>query len=181
MDWYLSSYQKQQASLKPQFPHLALKLPLTANILSPHTGHGLCEAPGSSSMPLSSHSKVLNFSLAIQPMDQSQVVMILDYAALAVDAVGILLLVYGAALAVAGMLRAEMGRKALFDDYESIKRSFIQKIILALDFFVAADLMRLVTLTDISGILSLALIVAIRTVLSWSLSKEMRARKEAKA
>ena len=108
------------------------------------------------------------------------VIALLDYAATAVDAVGIVLLLYGAASATLSILRAEALRKSLFEDYEALKRAFIQKIILALDFFVAADLIRLATVSDITSILSLALIVAIRTVLSWSLSKEMRAKKETK-
>lgn len=111
-------------------------------------------------------------------VDTGLIIDFLDYSAYALYAVGIVLVIYGALLSVIGILRAEFARKKLFEEYEGTKRLFIQKIILALDFFVAADLIRLILITDINGVLILALIVAIRTVLSWSLSKEIRGQKE---
>lgn len=109
-------------------------------------------------------------------MDVSLVTDFLNYAAIAIDAVGVAILIYGALLSFIGIVRSEISRKMIFDAYENVKRGLIQKIILSLDFFVSADLIRLVLVSDIQGILSLALIVAIRTVLSWSLNKEIQNR-----
>ncbi len=70
-----------------------------------------------------------------------------------------------------------MAGKKTLADYENSKQVLIQRIILALDFFVAADLLRLFTASSTNDILSLALIVAIRIALNWSLSKEMGPRR----
>ncbi len=103
---------------------------------------------------------------------------LLNYVALAIDALGIILLIYGVIVAVVKMVRAELSRKNLFGDYEDAKLWFIQKIIISLDLFVASGLVRLVLATGINDILTVALTVAIRTVLSWSLTREIESAKK---
>lgn len=97
----------------------------------------------------------------------------LNYAAMAIDAVGIIIILYGCALTTVRIVAIELSKSQGFQEMEKGKRGLIQRIILALDFFVAADLLRLVVASGLDQIYSLALIVAIRTVLNWSLSKEM--------
>jgi uncharacterized membrane protein len=74
--------------------------------------------------------------------------------------------------------KAELSEKKTFHIYGNSKRAFIQRLILALDFFVAADLLHLVYASEISEIIPLALIVAIRIALNWSLNKEIHLHKE---
>ncbi len=102
----------------------------------------------------------------------------LETASLAIGAVGVLIVLYGALHAVYRIIRIEATHKKRFHHYEHAKRIFAQKIVFALDFFVAADLLQLAVAVTIDEILAIAFIVAIRTVLSWSLSREVHLHKE---
>ena len=93
-------------------------------------------------------------------------------------ALGIILLVYAVLLTVFRMIRIERGKDKRFHQYEHTKRVLTQKMILALDFFVAADLIQLTLVSNLQEIITIAFIVAIRTVLSWSLGKEVHLHKE---
>jgi uncharacterized membrane protein len=93
------------------------------------------------------------------------------------EAVGVLLIIYGSLLAVLGLIKIELKHKKKFHPYEHTKRVFIQKIIFGLDFFVAADLLRLVNPT-METIITIGSIVIIRTILSYSLSREIHLHKE---
>jgi uncharacterized membrane protein len=102
----------------------------------------------------------------------------LETASLAIGAVGVLILLYGVFHAVYRIIKIEAIHRKRFHHYEHAKRIFAQKIIFALDFFVAADLLRLAVAVNMDEIMSIAFIVAIRTVLSWSLSREVHLHKE---
>ena len=102
---------------------------------------------------------------------------LLGYATLAIQAAGIIIILHASLQAAASILKIEMSPKKMFSGYERSKLLLIQKIILALDFFVAADLIQLVMVSNVVEILSLALIVAVRIALNWSLSKEMNLHK----
>ncbi|MDE1798524.1 MAG: DUF1622 domain-containing protein [Candidatus Micrarchaeota archaeon] len=110
-------------------------------------------------------------------MDFTWVTDALGAAAIVIQAIGILLIIYGCARAAWKILRLDLTGQKAFGEYENSKRLLIQRIILALDFFVAADLIRLYIASSQSDILSLALIVAIRIALNWSLSKEIGPRR----
>jgi uncharacterized membrane protein len=95
-----------------------------------------------------------------------------------ISGVGILIIIFGVLNALYRIVKIEAINKKRFHAYEHTKRVLIQKIIFALDFFVAADLIKLAIVTKPEQIFSIALIVAIRTVLSWSLSREVHLHKE---
>jgi uncharacterized membrane protein len=95
-----------------------------------------------------------------------------------IEAVGILIILFAVSHSAYRIMRIEIFHDKRFHKYEHTKRTFIQKIIFALDFFVSADLIRLAVLSDFSEIITVAIIVAIRTVLSWSLSREVHLHKE---
>ncbi len=90
-----------------------------------------------------------------------------------IEAVGVALIIFAVSHSVYRLAGIEIFHKKRFHQYEHTKRTLIQKIIFALDFFVGADLIRLAVLSDFEDIVTIAVIVAIRTVLSWSLSKEV--------
>jgi uncharacterized membrane protein len=52
-------------------------------------------------------------------------------------------------------------------------RRMLRGLLISLDFLVAADLLRTILVPTITELATLAIIVAIRIVLSWSLSKEI--------
>ena len=103
---------------------------------------------------------------------------LLNILSLIIGAVGMLILIYGVLHAVYRIIKIEAIHRKRFHHYEHAKRVFSQKIIFALDFFVAADLIRLAVAVDLEEIVTIAFIVAIRTVLSWSLSREVHLHKE---
>ena len=102
----------------------------------------------------------------------------LENISIAIGLVGVLILFYGALHAIYRIIKIEAVHRKRFHHYEHAKRVFAQKIIFALDFFVAADLLRLAVAVSMEEIVSIAFIVAIRTVLSWSLSREVHLHKE---
>ncbi len=86
--------------------------------------------------------------------------------------------VAGVALIVGGLLLAA-ARSIIHasDRYERLRRDLGRAILLGLEVLVAADIVRTVaTEPTMSGVLVLALIVAIRTFLSWSLALELDGR-----
>jgi len=95
-----------------------------------------------------------------------------------IQAIGVIIILFAVFHSVFRIARIEIFHEKRFHQYEHTKRTLIQKIIFALDFFVGADLIRLAVLSDLADILPLAVIVAIRTVLSWSLSREIHLHKE---
>lgn len=52
-------------------------------------------------------------------------------------------------------------------------RRMLRGLLISLDFLVAADLLRSILVPSVTELATLAIIVAIRIVLSWSLSKEI--------
>lgn len=97
---------------------------------------------------------------------------------LALNIMGAFIVIYGSIQAFIQVLKVEFTHKKKFHSYENIKRTYVQKLILALDFFVAADLLKLLIMPSMEEIVLIALIVAIRTLLNYSLSKEIHLHKE---
>ncbi len=52
-------------------------------------------------------------------------------------------------------------------------RRMLRGLLISLDFLVAADLLKSILVPSVTELITLAFVVAIRIVLSWSLSKEM--------
>lgn len=98
--------------------------------------------------------------------------------ALTLDVFGILIITFGAFSAAAAIARIEIRRGKRFHSYENIKRTFVQKLIIGLDFFIAGDILRTVIMPEMGDLARLALIVGIRTVLSYFLGKEVHLHKE---
>jgi uncharacterized membrane protein len=101
-----------------------------------------------------------------------------DYVTLILNMMGALIVIYGSIRAFIKVLKVELTHKKKFHSYENAKRTYVQKLILALDFFVAADLLKLVVMPNMEEIILIALIVAIRTLLNYSLSREIHLHKE---
>ncbi|MDO9539028.1 MAG: DUF1622 domain-containing protein [Methanocalculus sp.] len=96
---------------------------------------------------------------------------ILHYFVLAFETAGALLIIFGGVRAIIGVLRLEVIHQKSVT-YNSIRRDFTNKLIFGLEFIIAADLLSTVLAPSIEDVLFLGAIVAIRTVLSYFLSKE---------
>lgn len=93
------------------------------------------------------------------------------------DVVGVVVLVAGIALSFAVFAR-EIKRRTLFPDaYQALRRSLGRAILLGLEILVAADIIRTVAVEPtLDSVLVLAGIIAIRTLLSFSLEVELEGR-----
>lgn len=93
----------------------------------------------------------------------------------AIDSAGVAIMVFGALLA-AGRAAFSAATKQP-DAYRAFRRQLGRSILLGLELLVAADIIRTVAVTPtLASVLVLALIVAIRTFLSFSLELEITGR-----
>lgn len=89
----------------------------------------------------------------------------------AAEVAGVALIAGGAVVAT---VRAALARS---ERYERYRRDLGRAILLGLELLIAADIVRTVAFTPtMDSVLVLALIVAIRTFLSWSLALELDGR-----
>jgi uncharacterized membrane protein len=86
--------------------------------------------------------------------------------------VGAVIIFYGGLQAILRIVATGLRRKLL--DYSGIRRDFTLKIVLALEFFIAGDLIKLVLAPTLDQVIILAFIVGIRVVVGYSLSRELR-------
>jgi uncharacterized membrane protein len=94
----------------------------------------------------------------------------------AVDVVGVAVIVVGAAIASFRALRPLLGRRGE-PVYEKYRRDLGRSILLGLEFLVAADIIKTVAVAPtFTSVGVLALIVLIRTFLSFSLQLEITGR-----
>lgn len=90
--------------------------------------------------------------------------------------VGSLVIIYGGILATYNTLMGEVKRKANY--YTPVRIDFTQKIALGLEFFIAGDLIKTILEPGFNEILVLAIIVGIRTIIGYTLSKESKELEE---
>lgn len=99
----------------------------------------------------------------------------IELAGKAIDGAGVVVLIVGAVLAA---VRAALNRRSRLDDtYRLFRQQLGRSILLGLELLVAADIIRTVAVTPtLSSVAVLAVIVAIRTFLSFSLELEITGR-----
>ena len=99
----------------------------------------------------------------------------IELVGIGVDVVGVAVIVVGA---VAATVRAAIDLRArLSDTYRRFRRELGRSILLGLEFLVAADIIRTVAVTPtLENLGVLAIIVVIRTFLSFSLELEITGR-----
>jgi uncharacterized membrane protein len=95
----------------------------------------------------------------------------------AVDVVGVLAIVLGAALAAVRTARWRGRLSPEASPYLAFRQDLGRAILLGLEFLVAADIIRTVAVAPtLDGVLVLALVVLVRTILSFSLQVELEGR-----
>jgi len=85
---------------------------------------------------------------------------------------GAILIFYGGIRAISGIISIEILRKPI--KYTTIRVDFTSKIVLALEFFIAADLIKTILEPTLDQVIVLAVIVAIRTVVGYFMDKEAK-------
>ena len=99
----------------------------------------------------------------------------IEWVGKAIDSAGVAVLVVGAL--AAAVRAARSARSGSSDTYRQFRQQLGRSILLGLELLVAADIIRTVAVTPtLSSVLVLALIVAIRTFLSFSLELEITGR-----
>ncbi len=88
------------------------------------------------------------------------------------ELVGTLLIFYGSARVALELVTNAFRRQA--PNYTAIRLNYTPKILLALDIFVANDLVRTILTPTLDQAIILAFVVGIRTVVGLSLNKELR-------
>ncbi len=96
------------------------------------------------------------------------------------ESIGVIVVVYGGLKAVYNFFKFEFFSKKTHREQslEDLRVKFGQKILIALEFFVASDLIRLTISPTTEALIQLGGFVAIRTVLSYFLNREIREIKE---
>lgn len=95
---------------------------------------------------------------------------------IAIGSMGVAVIVWGVVLAVFRLLQLEFSRpkhQSVYRERESIRHKFASYLLLALEFMIAADIIATVIHPTFEEIAILASIVAIRTIISYFLEKEI--------
>lgn len=100
---------------------------------------------------------------------------LMDWIGMAIDAIGVLLIVFGAFMATwRFMFRRQEGQTK---SYEAYRQDLARAILLGLEFLVAGDIIRTVVVSPtLDNVVVLGLIVLIRTFLSLALQLEVEGR-----
>ena len=85
---------------------------------------------------------------------------------------GAILVFYGGIRAAIRVISKELLKRSY--EYSDIRLDFTNKIVLALEFFIAADLIKSILQPTLNDVIILAVIVAIRTVVGYSLNSELK-------
>lgn len=95
---------------------------------------------------------------------------IIYFFALVLGIAGAVLIIYGGLKAIIKVVFLEF-RKGSYT-YNVVRRELTDKIVFGLEFLIAADILRTITTPTQEELINLAVVVIIRTVLGYFLSKE---------
>jgi uncharacterized membrane protein len=102
---------------------------------------------------------------------------ILEFLYIAIGSIGVGIILWGVLIAIFSFLKLEFSKfkdESIYRERESIRHHFASYLLLALEFLIAADIIITVIHPTFEEIGILASIVAIRTVISYFLEKEIR-------
>jgi uncharacterized membrane protein len=101
----------------------------------------------------------------------------IEIAALSIELLAVAIIVIATLAGTAVFVRRLLDRSPGLDAYEKYKRQLGRALLLGLEILVAADIVRTVALEpSLTNVGVLAILVVIRTFLSWSLVVEMERR-----
>jgi len=96
---------------------------------------------------------------------------IVEGVALFLSSFGAAVIIFGGIWAIIKVLSG-IGRRKL--DYNAVRIEFTSQIMLGLEFFIAGDLVKSILKPSLDEVIILGIIVAIRTVVSYSLNQELK-------
>ena len=85
---------------------------------------------------------------------------------------GAIVIFYGGIRAAVGVLSIEILKKE--NSYNNVRMDFTPKLLIGLEFFIAGDLIKSILEPNLNQVIILAVIVAIRTVVGFSLGREVK-------
>ena len=97
---------------------------------------------------------------------------IIVYIASILSYFGAIVIFYGGIRAAIGVISIEILKKNT--SYNDVRMDFTPKLLIGLEFFIAGDLIKSIIEPNLSQVIVLAIIVAIRTVIGFSLGREVR-------
>ncbi|CDG65981.1 putative membrane protein [Methanobacterium sp. MB1] len=97
---------------------------------------------------------------------------IISYISYSLAVFGAIFVFYGGIRAVIKVIIHEI--RGGSEEYNDIRLDFTTKIVLSLEFFIAADLVKSILQPTFNDVILLAIIVAIRTVVGYSLNSELK-------
>jgi uncharacterized membrane protein len=95
---------------------------------------------------------------------------IIYFFALILGIAGAVLIIYGGLKAIVKVLMLEIKRGSY--TYNQIRRELTDKIVFGLEFLIAADILTTITTPTQQELINLGVVVVIRTILGYFLSKE---------
>ncbi len=102
---------------------------------------------------------------------------VLNYVSLAIGGIAILVIIYGIGVGLIEFIRAELRNlrvsRARSFNFQNIRHDIGFHLLLGLEFLIAADIIRTVIRPNLEELAVLGGIVAIRTVISYFLGKEI--------
>ncbi len=104
---------------------------------------------------------------------------ILEPISLALELIGVAIIVYGAMVTVVFLIKTE--RKSILQAGRSqyrIKQQFTTRILTGLEFFIAGDVLKTIINPTLESLAVVGAIVAIRAALTYLLNRELRDEKE---
>ena len=102
---------------------------------------------------------------------------VVDTISQVIDAAGVIVIVAGLAIATGAFLLGQRGRVKQATSYRDYRRQVGKAILLGLEFLVAADIIRTIAVDPtFAGVGVLAVVVAVRTFLSFALEVELEGR-----
>jgi len=106
----------------------------------------------------------------------AELVEILEYISLGIGIVGIFIVLWGVVVGLVEFIRAQfahLGRQRELLPLEKIRIDLGRYLLLGLEFLIAADIIRTIVKPSLEEVAVLVAIVAIRTVISYFLNKEI--------
>ena len=104
------------------------------------------------------------------------IVQFIEYISLGIGLVGIFIVLWGVIVGLVEFIRAQiahLGRKRKLLPLEKIRIDLGRYLLLGLEFLIAADIIRTIVKPSLEEVAVLLAIVAIRTVISYFLNKEV--------
>ncbi|MEO9320355.1 MAG: DUF1622 domain-containing protein [Nitrososphaera sp.] len=103
---------------------------------------------------------------------------IINYITVGIDLAAAFIIAVSTALALIGYIKINLLSKKGAEDSDTIRFRLAGGLLLALDFQVGSDLLKIVLVPTLNDLLILSVVVVLRILLSWSLSKEANRRSE---